>query len=283
MKKSSFRRHNIGLVSPGMRSAGAIVLVIVLILGLIRFFAPGAFVAMVSPLWKIGSAVDGVFKRTGDSFGNPRELALERDVLRNDNEDLLRQLELANAQIADMGALVGDTGSESAIVGIMAYPPVAPYDVLILSAGSDAGMQAGRIVYGTGGTEPTFTADGKTIYFVSDRGGTPLGVITEVHDNSSRASLFSEAGRETAGWAGENRIPVALVGTGAGTFRVTVSKDTGLVVGDVVYLPGPGARPVGTISRIDTDPASPDANVHVFPYVNPFSLPYVLVGTALLP
>lgn len=263
MKKSSFRRHNIGLVSPGMRSAGAIVLVIVLILGLIRFFAPGAFVAMVSPLWKIGSAVDGVFKRTGDSFGNPRELALERDVLRNDNEDLLRQLELANAQIADMGALVGDTGSESAIVGIMAYPPVAPYDVLILSAGSDAGMQAGRIVYGTGGT--------------------PLGVITEVHDNSSRASLFSEAGRETAGWAGENRIPVALVGTGAGTFRVTVSKDTGLVVGDVVYLPGPGARPVGTISRIDTDPASPDANVHVFPYVNPFSLPYVLVGTALLP
>lgn len=250
-------------MSPGMRSAGIIVLVIVLVLGMVRLAMPGVFVSMFSPLWQLGSALDTSFKRAGDSFGNPRELALERDQLRIDNEGLIRQLELANAQIADLGGLTGDTGSESDIVGVMAYPPVAPYDVLILAAGTAHGMQAGRIVYGTGGT--------------------PIGVITEVNQQSSRASLFSEAGRETAGWAGENRIPVVLVGSGAGTFRLTVAKDTGLIVGDVVYLPGPGARPVGTITRIDTDPSSPDALVHIFPYVNPFSLPYVLVGTAYLP
>lgn len=260
MKKLSFRRHNVSFISPSVRSIGAVVLAIVILLWLVRLIFPGAFVALVSPLWSLGSSITDGIGSTVSSFGDPRVLTQERDLLLAENAALAARIRAAEIQIADMGAVA--TG-EGILAGVLARPPVAPYDVLILAAGSDDGIVANLLVYG--------------------EGGTPIGVVTESSRSSSRVSLFSEAGRESQGWAGEERIPVTLVGKGSGTFSLSVAKDAGLSVESEVYLPGPGAIPVGIIRRIDTDPASPDASVHVFPYANPFSLTYVRVGPAILP
>jgi len=263
MKKPSFQKHSFGRVSflsPTVRSVGSVILILVIVLGLLRLVWPGAFVALVSPLWGIGSALTSGIDSAASSFGDPRALTLQRDAVEMENIQLALQLETAQAQIADMGAVA--TG-EGILVGVLARPPVAPYDVLILGAGSNAGVQQGLIVYGPGGT--------------------PIGIISDATPSSSRASLFSEAGRETQGWAGEERVPVTLVGKGSGTFSLTVAKDAGITVDSLVYLPGPGAIPVGIVKRIDTDPSTPDAHVHVFPYANPFSLSYVRVGPHLLP
>lgn len=264
MKRPSFQKHSferVSLISPNVRSLGVIVLGIVLIFGIVRLMFPGVFTAIAMPLWSVGSSFSEGMGGFTSSFGNARALTEERDRLIAENAALSVELATLRAESSDLWKVAGGS-SEEMLVGVLAGPPVAPYDVLILAAGSKDGVRTGLFVYG--------------------HQGIPIGTIREVGEASSRAVLFSEAGRENRGWAGEDRIPVVLKGTGAGTFSMTAAKDSGLAVGDVVYLPGPGAIPVGLISKVDTDPSSPDARVHIFPYANPFSLPYVRVGPASL-
>lgn len=264
MKRPSFQKHSferVSLISPNVRSLGAVVLALVLILGVLRLAFPGVFTAIAMPLWSVGVSLSGGVGDFTSSFGNARALTLERNRLIEENAALALDLATLRAEIADLGNVVGGS-SEEMLVGVLAGPPVAPYDVLILAAGAKDGIRTGLFVYG--------------------HHGIPIGTIREVGETSSRAVLFSEAGRENRGWAGEDRIPVVLTGTGAGTFSMTASKDSGLAVGDVLYLPGPGAIPVGLIRKVETDPSSPDARVQIFPYANPFSLPYVRVGPASL-
>ncbi len=264
MKKQSFRRHSferVSFISPNVRSFGVVVLAIVLLLGLIRLIFPGVFTAIATPLWGMGSSISNGVGGFTSSFGNTRKLAEERDRLTEENAVLTTELAASRAELEDLGKVVGNS-SEELLVGVLAGPPVAPYDVLILAAGAKDGIHEGLFVYG--------------------HAGIPIGTIREVAESTSRAALFSEAGRENHGWAGEDRTPVVLKGIGGGSFSMTASKDSGLLVGQEIYLPGPGAIPVGIISKIDSDPSSPDARVHVFPYTNPFSLPYVRVGPASL-
>lgn len=258
----SFRRRNLGVsvFSPKVRALGIIVLIVVLGFVALRLLAPGAFVSFVSPFWNVGTSLTGGFSGIADSFGNTRALTEDRDRLMEENAALSAALQSAEAALADYGKL---GSSQGILAGVIASPPVAPYDVLILSGGTGAGVRPGHLVYGNGGV--------------------PVGVIAEASDETSRAVLFSEAGRETHGWAGEERIPVVLVGRGSGTFEITVAKDTSLVAGAQVYLPGPGALAIGMISRIESDPASPDARIYVFPYANPFTLSQVRVGPTMLP
>ncbi|MBP9816923.1 MAG: hypothetical protein KBD05_02745 [Candidatus Pacebacteria bacterium] len=264
MKRPSFQKHSferVSLISPNVRSLGFIVLAIVLVLGVLRLVFPGVLTAIATPLWGVGASFSQGVGDFTSSFGNARALTEERDRLIEEKAAMSLELATLRAEIADLGNVVGE-GNEEMLVGVLAGPPVAPYDVLILAAGATDGVRTGLFVYGYHGV--------------------PIGTIREVGETSSRAVLFSEAGRENRGWAGENRIPVVLTGTGAGTFSMTASKDSGLAVGDVVYLPGPGAIPVGLIRKVETDPSSPDARVQIFPYANPFSLPYVRVGPASL-
>ncbi|MBY0110399.1 rod shape-determining protein MreC [Patescibacteria group bacterium] len=262
MKKQSFRRHSaVSLLSPTVRTAGVIVLVVILLLAIIRFVFPGSLMALATPFWNLSSTLTGGVGGIMDSFGNTRMLTEDHDRLLEENIALSAEVAELEARLADVEGLV-DT-PEGILAGVLARPPIAPYDVLILGAGTEAGIREGHLVYGNGGV--------------------PIGVIRSLSEGNARAALFSEAGRETPGWVGADRIPVSVSGTGAGTFRMTVAKDSGILVGDVVYLPGPGALPIGFVSRVETDPSSPDARVHVFPYTNPFTLSVVRVGPHLLP
>jgi hypothetical protein len=73
-------------------------------------------------------------------------------------------------------------------------------------------------------------------------------------------------------------MPIALEGAGAGAFRATVPREAGLAAGEMVYLPGPGAIPVGTVVRVDADPSSPRATIHIRPHTSPFSITWVEIG-----
>jgi len=99
--------------------------------------------------------------------------------------------------------------------------------------------------------------------------------VVRAEEGSAQVSLYSAAGRSTLGWAGEARIPIELLGVGSGAFRASVAKDSGIAIGDLVYVPGPGALPIGTVVRIDTDPSSPTGILFVKPLASPFSLTWV--------
>jgi hypothetical protein len=90
--------------------------------------------------------------------------------------------------------------------------------------------------------------------------------------------LYSSPKATVDGWIGEKRLPVTLTGESAGSFSASLSHESGVAVGDVLYLPGPGALPAGTVARISSDPSSTNDVVYIVPYVNIFSLTWVAIG-----
>lgn len=240
-------------------AVGTFVLVIVIVL--LRIIAPGILVAVASPVWRAGTAttqgVHGLFS----VFYSSSELIRARDAALNENLSLTNTNRMLSTQISDLTRLVG-TRQESArriLAGVVARPPLSPYDTLTLDVGSTAGIREGVLVFGPGNV--------------------PLGTIILVTARSARVSLFSSPGTVTDGWVGEKRLPVTLTGVSAGAFSATLARDSGALVNDVVYIPGPGALPIGTIVQIDTDPSSPHDVVHIVPYTNIFSLTWVEVAS----
>jgi cell shape-determining protein MreC len=192
------------------------------------------------------------------SGANPAldQLAQEHAALRAENATLV-------AKVADLTALLGTRTEpfEGILAGVLARPPVSPYDTLLVDQGSDDGVGLGARVYGPGGT--------------------PIGAVTEVLRRSAQVTLYSTRGSLQYGWAGANRTPVELSGAGSGGFFATAPRDAGLVPGDGVYLAHGGALPIGVVVELTTDPSAPLTEVHVRPFTNPFSLTWVTIAPVL--
>ncbi len=213
--------------------------------------------ALTTPLWRAGGVATDALHGMTLLFGNSAGLARERDQLQNENRALMETNRTLSASVADLERLLGSRteGEKRVVAGVLARPPVIPYDTLIVDVGSQAGVHAGAFAFGPGGV--------------------PLGTVAQVGPTSSHIELFSTGGRVTEGWVGEKRLPITLTGRGGGAFEATLPRDSGIAVDAVVYVPGPGALPIGTVVRIDSNPSSPRDTVHIAPYANVFSLTWV--------
>lgn len=259
MKKLYWRRRN-ALIPTAAFAAGFAVIFIGLIVLVLRLVSPGLLTSISTPLWRLGSSSTEQFHTIFSSFGNVAQITRERDMLVAENQALKESNRGLQAQVADVTHLVG-ARTESAhhiLAGVLAHPPVSPYDTLIIDRGGSEGVRAGSTVYGPGMT--------------------PIGSIESAGEHTARVALFSAPGRITDGWVGEKRVALSITGVGSGAFTATLPRESGVVVGDVVYLPGPGALPVGSIVRIDSNPSSPRDTVHIAPYTNLFSLTWVEVA-----
>ncbi len=225
----------------------------------LRFLAPGALTAAVAPLWRAGASLTAAVGMHAPTESRA-SLRARADELAADNASLTAKNAVLAAQAADLTRLLGTrTEPEKGIVaGVVARPPVAPYDVLIIDQGARAGIREGALVSGPGGT--------------------PVGLVGDAGNVQSRVTLFSTRGIETAGWVGGNRIPLTLTGAGAGAFTAAIPRDAGAQVGDGVYVAAGGAYPVGTVVKVESDPSSPSVSLIVRPYTNPFSLTWVTVA-----
>jgi cell shape-determining protein MreC len=143
------------------------------------------------------------------------------------------------------------------LAGVMTRPPVSPYDVLIVDQGMGAGIAVGNHAFGPGGV--------------------PVGIVTSADARSARVTHYTHTGNVTEGWAGAVRVPMKLLGTGAGGLDAEIPGNAGVAVGDQVFVPGPGALPIGTVVEVVSDPSSPSVVLRIRPLVNPFSLTWVTV------
>lgn len=260
MRKRFSRRHNsIVGAYPWAGPAALTLIALVALFFMLRLLLPGALVAIGTPFWITGNALTAGAGNTLSFFGDKGALIAERDELARDNAALYAKSAALEAQVADLTRLLGDRTERGTgvLAGVLARPPVAPYDTLILDQGSDAGIALGSRVLGPGGI--------------------PLGTIESVTKDSARALLYSTPARETESWVGEARIPLTLVGEGAGAMSAIVARESGVVVGDQVYVPGPGAVPVGSVVEVGSDPSSPRSRVEIRPIANPFSVTWVTV------
>jgi cell shape-determining protein MreC len=207
----------------------------------------------------MGTALTG---SVGDTVNLDTKASLQedRDRLMRANETLTNQNGVLAARAADLERLLGGRAEAPAgiVAAVLARPPVSPYDMLVVDQGARAGVTEGSAVYGAGGI--------------------PVGTVADVVQNSARVSLYSTTGRVTEGWLGANRLPVQLIGAGAGAFDARVDAATGILVGDAVYVPGPGALPIGTVTEVITDPSSPNIILRIRGQASPFSMTWVTIA-----
>lgn len=245
MKTQYFRKPK-RFITPAQGIAAAIAAGVLFILLGIRLLFPGFFVTVFSPLWHLGNVLSGAAALEESAEANRARLdslQAENETLRNENR-LLK----ANAEI--------DHSAQGIEAGVIARPPLAPYDVLIVAAGSEDGVYEGMRVFSR---------------------HIPVGVVESVAAESARVVLFSSSGRMTDGWVGEKRHPITLRGAGAGTFEADIARESGVVEGDQVYLPGALAYPVGVVVKVESEPSSPRATVSIRPFANPFTMTSVSI------
>jgi len=257
---SRTRRTRNTLLGPGSGPVLIGVIALIIVLFVLRTFFPGTVAFLARPFWSAGSSAAGVTGSAEAVFGDKAALARERDVLAQKVVTLEAENMALTAQANDLARLLGGRTEVTAgvVAGVLARPPVSPYDTLVIDKGSREGVSVGHMVYGAGGL--------------------PIGSIETVANATSRVLLYSAPGRVTEGWVGEERTPVALEGASAGAFRTSVPRESTVTVGALVYVPGGGALPVGTVVRVDSDPSTPRAVIHVKPVTNPFSITAVTVG-----
>ncbi len=253
---NSYRRRNV-LIPHGVALISAGVLVLAFLLFILHTFAPGILLPLAAPVWNAGSGVAKVVSDTSSFFADRARVVQERDLLSAQALALNEENRTLRARLSDIGAL--GEGSTGMLAGVIARPPVSPYDTLIALLTEAGTVTTGAYAYGPGGV--------------------PLGTVDQVAGKTVRIALFSTGGRETIGWVGEKRIPITLVGRGGGAFEASLPRESGALVGDVVYVPGPGALPIGSIARIESDPSSPRDIVRIAPYANLFALTWVAIGT----
>lgn len=272
MKKTFLARRN-ALFSSTDLSWGAYALIGASFLLLVRLIAPDFFWRTFTPVFRIADSFAAGSHTLFSSFGDTTALALENEklyaentALRLENRALFENLET----VSSFKRLI--RGIPASVV---ARPPENPYDMLILGSGARDGISAGMSVFAL----PSGEARDEV-----STSGVPIGIISSVTEDFSRATLFSSPGVSTSGWIGAMNLPLSLMGLGAGAMRATLPRATPVAISDVVYAPGPGALPIGRVARIDQDPSSPSLILHITSAVNLFSLTWVLVrdtGTTL--
>ncbi|HVM58748.1 MAG TPA: rod shape-determining protein MreC [Candidatus Paceibacterota bacterium] len=260
MRRTYSATRNALLTSAGPTwGAGALAFAVLALLA--RLIAPGAFLYAARPMLAIGNDLSAAGERVYSAFADTATLAAKNQKLFEENSALAAENRALLAELADVRGLGSPDASAKSpaplIAGVVSRPPTSAYDTLVAAAGRADGVFAGMEAFGAGGV--------------------PLGTVSAVTDSFSRVALFSSPQMRTQGWIGAHRIPVTIAGEGAGSFSASVSRDAQVAAGDAVYVPGPGALPIGTVARIDGDAAAPTETLRIAPAVNPFSITWVML------
>ena len=259
-KQFSPRRNYNGNSSRGHLWTFGFVFVFVLLCILLRSFVPNVFIAVSTPLWNGGTKMEAGVGNAFSGLANSQKLVQENESLTQEVHTLQNENVVLTTRAQDLTKLLGGQADSSSniLAGVVARPPLSPYDTIIVGTGKKEGVVAGSSVLAAGGI--------------------PIGTVQSVTTDSAIIALFSTPKRTTSGWVGSARIPLVLVGEGAGAFTATLPKATPISVGDIAYVPGPGAIPLGTVVRIDVDPSSPTVVLYIQPLINIFSLTWVEIN-----
>ncbi len=268
MKKTSLAKRNAFLLGAQLSWGGGALFFVLALLAL-RMVAPNVLLTLVAPLSRVGSTLSTAASRYVPTLGGAssfvalnERLVTENQVLTNENSTLLQKTK-------DLAALLGTASSTPSLAtgilaGVVAEPPEDPYSALTLSAGSRTGVKLGMEAFATGGA--------------------PIGVVSSVLPDFSRVTLFSAPGERLSAWIGPTEMPITIYGAGAGTFTASVPRAANVTVGEIIFAPGPGALPVGSVTRIDNIPSAPTVALRIAPVVNPASVAWVVLresGTTL--
>lgn len=154
--------------------------------------------------------------------------------------------------------LVGRRQESNMIVAaVLIRPPQTPYDVIIIDAGLNESISLGSEV--------------------SLPEGPILGVVSEVFLRKARVKLISTSGEETNAVLERNDVPVMLVGTGGGNFKLILPRNTVVERGDRILSPGIRSRLLAIVEEISIYSTDSFKEVLAKSPTNIFTLRFVFV------
>lgn len=188
---------------------------------------------------------------------------------------LVAEVEVLKQQIADRGgdrftldmlakendelrSLLGDTGEERILAGVIGRPSALPYDMLMIDQGTSDGIVVGAPVY------------------IGDR--TVIGFVQSATERTALISLITTSGFVSTVYVLGPDIFTTAVGMGGGQLRVGVPQGIVVKEGDLVILSSITSGVYGSISYIETIPTQPEQYAYVSPKTAIGSLRLVAVG-----
>ena len=199
-------------------------------------------ISLVAPVWKMENAVIRTF--------NPQ------DTLIAENAMLRERIFSLEAELVSL-----QTGrrpeSNMVTAAVLTHPPQTPYDSIIIDAGSNESI---------GLDSEVLLPDGSA-----------FGVVSQVFAKQSRVKLYSTAGEETNAVLERGNVPVVLVGSGGGNFKIILPRDVVVMVGDRVLTPYTSARLLAVVEEIVIGSTDSFQEVLARSPANIFTLRFVFV------
>ncbi|MHB1330814.1 MAG: rod shape-determining protein MreC [Minisyncoccota bacterium] len=244
MKTNFHRRYSGG----AHRSKWFLYTITTLLLGaLILFLLRSTLVSVVSPIWNGQNFVALGVKNLMSLVKNKYELVEENTALKERLISYeatllaLRTLEGTQLEILEIFGRRDDSNFIAA--GVLVHPPETPYDIIIIDAGDNDGVEEGAMV--------------------SLPEGGALGRVTEVYGNQSKVELYSGSGVETNAYLERHSVSIKLVGRGGGSFELELPRDIEVEPGDRILLPGIESELVGVVSEVVLEPTDSTKKVIV--------------------
>ena len=247
-RNAFFSRENI--------TPGSLAMAFALIALFTRVVLPDAFFAIITPATRVSSNISNYAHFVLSSFDNAALLEKQNENLTNRNISLTNENQALAQKLSDISPLLdGSTSKEGIIAGVITRPPESAYDTLLVNVGEASGSSVGMEAFGARGV--------------------PIGLVTATSAKSSRVTLFSAPNISINAWVGKNKLPILLRGAGGGAFNAVVPRTAMVTAGDLVYIPGPGALPIGSVARVDSDSSSPSSNLRIQGGTNIFSITWI--------
>ncbi len=234
----------------------------IFVLGALIFsFFDGVIIATISPLWRGENFIAARTAVIGDFFRSKNSLVRENNIL----EMKIAALELERAarfsspyDAEGLSLLIGRRAETGGVVAsVLASPPQAPYDTLIIDAGSKDNISIGMRV---------FMPEGPL-----------LGTIEEVYHGSAKVRLYTYPGEKTNAVLERHGIPVTLEGAGGGNFRIMFPRETEVEVGDRFLSADVFSHLVGVVGAVSMEATDSFKDVYAKSPTNIFNLHLVLV------
>lgn len=155
-------------------------------------------------------------------------------------------------------AQLGATTASTTIAGVIAQPPVLPYDVLVIDRGEADGIRENAPVYAS--------AD------------IVVGFVARTFAHRSVVQLATMPGVTATAYVYGPDVYATARGQGGGVMRVSVPQGVPLARGDVVALPALTGGAFGQIEYVDSVPERPAQYGYVPSPISLQSLRFVRVG-----
>jgi len=239
-----------------------LVLIVIFILAVFFFtFIDRVIISAVSPVWKSENILVRNLQN-GFNFFNSQQTLFEENIALKEK---ISSLELKLMALSKDGfqqetffQLIGRERIENTVVAtVLTHPPQTPYDIIIIDAGSLDSINVDARV------------------FLPE--GPYLGRVLEVFPNMAKVKLLSSSGEETDAILERDSIPVKLIGTGGGNFKLALPQGVAVENGDRIISTDIYRNLMAVVGKINVGPTDSFKEVLAQSPTNIFGLRFVFV------